>query len=100
MPFSVRGIIAADCCAAIADDSGEDDAYCVPARITTGVSECAEVLERNSPKPCLFAKLAGSGRFERFVLINKAAGESPSPFERLSRAFDQQHLDIISGSMK
>ena len=100
VPLGFGGVISGNHRAAIPDRAVEDNAHSVAAGIAARISECGQLLELYSAKPRLFAKLARGGRFKRFVLIHKAAWESPSSFERLSPAFDEQDFCVNSGPMK
>ena len=100
VPPGFGGVIGGDHRAAIAHRAAEDNAHSVAARIASRISERGELFELDSMQPRFFAKLARGGHFERFVLIHETAGESPSSFERLSPAFDEQDFNVNSGSMK
>src|SRR6185369_5103873 len=90
VPLGFGGVIGGNHRAAIAHRAVEDHAYRVAARIAARISERGELFELDSMQPRLFAKLAGGCRFERFVLIYEAAGQSPPSFERLAAPFDEQ----------
>src|SRR5262249_4659303 len=78
----------------------EHNAHRMPAWIALRISKRANLFQTNAAQPGLFAKLALGSVLERLFLVHKATGESPTPLERIARAFDQQHIHTLCRSVK
>jgi hypothetical protein len=79
-------------------DEGEvGDADHPPARVAFRLAESVELFQVDVRYADLLFQFAGRGPFQRLVDLNEAAGQSPSPFERLLPAPDQQDFQIVFG---